>query len=621
MDFFGEQDRARQQSYLLLTLFLAVMLGFVFVVHSFASVVAYWLGQSASLWSVSRFSIAITGALSGVVLLGCWLRYQDVREGGEQLAVRFGGTEVLCATASKTEKVLLDVVAEMSVAATIPTPSTFCLKQESSINAFVVGSDDDLAIVVSKGALEKLDRDELLGVIGHEFGHLANGDLVHNMRMLVALGGFNALDELGEHVNRIAFRKTTSTIGGAEFGRKEHTYYALPLIFVGVSLRILGSVGVLAGSIVKSSFSRQRELLADASSVQFTRSTFGLASALDSISEYQRGPALHSKYKGELAHICFQVPVSNYSLGRILDTHPPITDRITAIDRHYSVKARKRKARAVGNTKADNRVTQSHVAAPQPVGLSPDIKLLASDPLSCQAMLFALFVSKKPEQVDNYISAISGKYNKPFSDKVKQIHEAHGVEFAQVKPSVIALAASNLGSLKAAQTDSLINNVESLMSAYSDNTLEHFTALQMIRRKLQAGQSDARSVNVVGHPADGQIVEVRPISELSEELALLLSLMIEASGYSGKKIAQEYARVLKCYTSEQYPLRSAQEPGVMDEMGRAFDELVKQPLSQRKAFLQHCSEIMLLDGISMAEEEALLTLFAASLGVPEKQAA
>lgn len=651
MDFFAQQDRARKQSMVFLAVFLAVMLGFVFVVHALASVPGYWSGQADSLWAISPLSLAITSVVSLIVIVGSWVRYKDVQAGGAQLASRFGATELVRSSSSKPEKELLDVVAEMSIAAAIPAPVVFCLRQESSINAFVVGSEDDIALVVSKGALNNLDRDELQAVVGHEFGHIVNGDLAHNMRLLVALGGLNALDEFGAGLNRRAFRKTTS-ITKTEFGNyEESSYYALPLFVFGVALRVLGSIGVLAGGIVKSSFSRQRELLADASSVQFTRSTYGLASALDKISGYQRGPALHSKYNGELAHICFQVPVRSYSIGRVFDTHPPIPDRISAIDRHFSVKARKRKARAEHGLAKEGVVSEQLASGRSLPGgvLSPELSEYKLDQQSGQAMLFALFVSESSELAENYFRALSLQYDNSFSANVRQIHQSYSAEIETKNTQIIKHVSPTLRTLEPQEKARLVKNLVDLVDVENDNALQKYAVLQVVRQQLDFEQTQSNTQEVSDsqssssadiksciscHSNENQNViantqlqkhaveeHTRSINELGNELSLLFSLMVEASGYSGERVTQEYTRILKCYTVESLPLRSSKEPGVTDELERALLELVKLPLAQRKALLEHCFEIMTLDGISMGQEVALVNLFAASLDVPDQLAA
>lgn len=302
MDFFGQQANSRLRSRLLLLGFLAALAGTGVVIHFGTAIAAVQLGLSETVFDLSGPVAAFIALFWVAILAGCFFRYLDVRGGGAVLARKFGAEpvseSVTHSTTREQDRELLNVVAEVGVAAGTSSPEVFVLRRESSINAFVLGTHEDKrAMVVTQGALDAFDRDELQAVVAHEFGHIAQGDLAVNMRLMIALGGLMALDEIG----RMLIGPFTVR---ALFSKKEEQA-AHPGMFVGLVMRLFGSLGVLFGSLLRSAFSRQREFLADATAVQFTRAPLALASALSVVSEAGDDAPLHLPQAPELVHLCF----------------------------------------------------------------------------------------------------------------------------------------------------------------------------------------------------------------------------------------------------------------------------------------------------------------------------
>ena len=199
-------------------------------------------------------------------------KYFALRSGGRAIVEMLGGVQIDPATQVLAERRLLNVVEEMSIAAGIPVPAVYRV-DEPGINAFAAGfGTDDAVIGVTAGTLEYLNREELQGVIGHEFSHVLNGDARLNLRLIALLNGILFLGIVG----RIVLR------GSGNTGSKRESN-ALPLVALGIGLIVIGYAGTACGNLIKAAVSRQREFLADAASVQFTRNPHGIANALKKI--------------------------------------------------------------------------------------------------------------------------------------------------------------------------------------------------------------------------------------------------------------------------------------------------------------------------------------------------
>ena len=263
--------------------------------------------------------------VSMVVMLtigfGSLLRIQSLRGGGASVALSIGGSLINSDTRNQKEKQLLNIVEEMSIASGVPIPLVFVLREEAGINAFAAGySMNDAAIAVTKGALEQFSRDQLQGVIAHEFSHILNGDMRLNIRLIGVLAGILMLGNLGTWLMRISRTRRRSND-------------SMPLILVGVVLTIIGFVGLFFGQLIKAAVSRQREFLADASAVQFTRNPDGLAGALKKIGNF--GSDISAQQAGDMSHMFFSNAFTGSFLSKLSATHPPLETRIERIDRDF----------------------------------------------------------------------------------------------------------------------------------------------------------------------------------------------------------------------------------------------------------------------------------------------
>ena len=307
MDFFEQQARARRSSTRLVVLFALAVAGMVLAIDLAVLLVA------GTNWPLLAFTTLATLAVIG---LGSLYRLASLRGGGDAVALQFGGTPVPHDTSDASLRRLRNVVEEISIASGVPVPSLYVMEGESAINAFAAGySPSDAAIAVTRGALDRLNRDELQGVIAHEFSHVANGDMRLNIRLMGVLFGILMISLIGRKVLYLG-------------GSRDRN--AAAVMVAALVALVVGSIGMFFGRMIKASVSRSRERLADASAVQFTRQTSGLAGALKKIAGLSDGSRLSDRADAEEAsHMLFGDGVG---FSGLFATHPPILERIQALE-------------------------------------------------------------------------------------------------------------------------------------------------------------------------------------------------------------------------------------------------------------------------------------------------
>ncbi|HJV63027.1 MAG TPA: M48 family metallopeptidase, partial [Albitalea sp.] len=318
MRFRRHQEAAQRSTRRLLGLFVIVLVGLVVAVNA-ALAGVYWLSFPFARHYPSLFFETNTAVVLLFVLGGCWLESLRLREGGPHLARMAGGrpAQVSGHTASdRLERRLNNIVQEMALASRLPAPAVWVLARDDAINAFAAGwSPDDAVVAVTRGALERLTRAELQGVVAHEFSHIAHGDTRLNMRLIGMVWGLQMVFMLGRSLAQ----------------RDAHGRRPAGTLF-GLALMGAGSLGWAAGRLLQAAISRQREFLADASAVQYTRVVDGLGGALRKIADQvQRGDdALHAAGGASLAHLYLSSPAG----WRWWSTHPPIDERLQRLYGH-----------------------------------------------------------------------------------------------------------------------------------------------------------------------------------------------------------------------------------------------------------------------------------------------
>ncbi len=308
MNFFEHQAAARRTSSRLVILFGLAVVGIVLAVD---------LATYAATGSIEMLAFT-TLATIAVIALGSMYRIASLRGGGEPVALQMGGVPVPENTTDFNLRRLRNVVEEIAIASGVPAPKIYVLEHEAAINAFAAGySPSDAVIAVTRGALEKLNRDELQGVIAHEFAHILNGDMRLNIRLIGVLFGILMIGLIGRKI----------LVYGRFSGRNKSAGAMLAAALVAL---IVGYVGLFFGRMIKAGVSRTRETLADASAVQFTRQSQGLAGALKKIGGLEDGARLNDRANAEeVSHMLFGDGVG---FSGMFATHPPLLKRIQALE-------------------------------------------------------------------------------------------------------------------------------------------------------------------------------------------------------------------------------------------------------------------------------------------------
>jgi Zn-dependent protease with chaperone function len=330
VDFFEHQERARRNTFLLVIYFAMAVVGVILAIY-FAAIGILALTQLSGevpikLWMPELFVVA-TGATLLVVFFGSVYKTATIGSGGESVALALGGKKLPADTRNLSERILLNVVEEMALASGTPVPPVY-LMDEEGINAFAAGTSPQNAVIgITRGAIETLSRDELQGVIAHEFSHILNGDMRLNIRLIGWLHGILVIAMIGYLIVRtLSYTRSSNSSNN----KKGDGLFALML--GGFALIAIGYVGVFFAQLIKAAVSREREYLADSSAVQFTRNSAGIANALKKIGGWKGGSQIRSLEAEEASHMFF----ANGLVSNLFATHPPLLERVKRIEPQFS---------------------------------------------------------------------------------------------------------------------------------------------------------------------------------------------------------------------------------------------------------------------------------------------
>ncbi|RUO63609.1 M48 family metallopeptidase [Pseudidiomarina insulisalsae] len=448
VNFFEHQQQARRNTGLLVLLFL---LAFVLIISAVTLVSAFVIGavrtdgQGGYQLSWEPF-IWVSLIVGGGILIVMLIKWLQLRAGGKVIAEYLGGELIRPDTQDPVERRVLNVVEEMAIAANMAVPAVYILPHETNINAFAAGYDTrDAVIGLTRGSVETFSREQLQGVVAHEFSHILNGDMRLNIRLIAALAGILAVAHLG---------RLLLYSGG---GRSRNNKNALPLF--GIGLMIVGFIGVLFGNLIKSAVSRQREYLADAAAVQFTRNPEALSGALKQIGAREEGSRVRHKNADEAAHLFFGEAL-NHWFG-MMATHPPLEKRIKRIEPHWN-------GRFPEPRKARSRAEKEHEAAqPKPSALNK-LALLA---LPAVLLEQAHDSKQAPKLVHDLIIAELLK---------EPNHALQGLNAAQ-QLALVELAVPALRQAPEARRLSLLKDLEAMADSQD---LFHWGLYQLLARQL-----------------------------------------------------------------------------------------------------------------------------------------
>jgi Zn-dependent protease with chaperone function len=458
VSFFERQRTAKVSSVRLVVLFIAAVVGIVLAVD----VVAFVLFHRQPPATLAGVLVATSLGMLLIIAGGSISKTLSLRSGGAALAQSLGAAAVDPTTTDPVLRRYVNVVEEIALASGVPMPRLFVMEQEPGINAFAAGyTPADAAITVTGGALKQLNRDELQGVIGHEFSHVLNGDMRLNIRLIGLLNGILLLGLIGLRVL------------GSGAGRGNRDNNAAPIFVIAIAMLALGFIGQFFASMIKAAVGRQREWLADASSVQFTRNPQGLEGALKKIAGLPTGSQLtNARNAKEVSHMLFG---EGSRVSRLFASHPPLMDRIVALDPSF-------KAEQVAKL-------QEQWAAAPPNGLAEDaaLGLVGATPLAPAPAPTAAptQVPVQPAQVSGRVGTMSQSdlyRGQQLSARVPQRYRQLAGQASTAVPLVLAMALGDEDSVRSRQLVSIATRLGDDTAAATAQMTADLEALPLLLR-------------------------------------------------------------------------------------------------------------------------------------------
>jgi Zn-dependent protease with chaperone function len=647
MDFFAAQDRARGQTKWLVLAFVAALVSLIAAFYGVAWLVEVLLMDYAGdgrpappipLWSAPRLLLVGAGVLL-VVGTASFLKVNEFRGGGASVAASLGGRRVDMTTQAPLERRLVNVVEEMAIAAGVSVPAIFILDEEQGINAFAAGyAPEDAAVAVSRGCLETLSRDELQGVIAHEFSHILNGDMRINLRMAGIIFGLFVLVVVGRGIlYAMRFSGGAGRSRSSGSGKGGGGGIILAIIVVALAFFLLGLIGQLFGRFIQAAVSRQREYLADASAVQFTRNPAGIRDALRRIGGHVEGSRVQHRQSETLAH-CFFANALKSSFGGGFRTHPPLPKRISALDPQWdgsfldqpaatsSAAFVPESAPTVGKKAASGKealftagavaVLAGGAGAPQTAHLryAQDLRrrLLAinpagiSDPREAEALVLGLFIDRaggRPVPWED----IEGTLGHPVRVRVERWQR----DLLDALPRtdrlpVFELALAPLGQLDQAARKRTESAIATLVALDGKVSLHEFILGALLQNRLGGAERRGQTRHVAfGHPR-----AIRP------QLQRVLSLVaLESCGGEAGAAETALAGILQKHDGwEEFQFSGARPDFAQLEDDFRFLRNANNAL--KREILTIVRELVLRDEEVTASEADLYRLLAVILGVP-----
>jgi Zn-dependent protease with chaperone function len=573
LDFFERQEQARRTTrWLLVWYALAVV-----------SVAASFCAVAAPFRPPPQVYMAIAAIVGGCILAVSAYRIWQLSEGGEAVAQLLGARYVDSWKCSPSERRLLNVVEEMAIASGVSVPPVYVLEREDAVNALVAGhTPNEAVIIVTQGALRKLSRDELQGVMGHEFSHILNGDMALNLRLVGILAGLTWFSEEGE---KLVYRAAWQAKG---VPREENNPDAISALFGGL-VAFIGFPGSFAADAIKAAISRQREFLADAASVQFTRNPEAIAGALDSILALRGHTTVLALHSEELSHMFFAPAVSRWWS---FSTHPPILERIRRVhprfrrDDYRAMRHGIRKEVAVLDGAGNIVAPGSGPALPPCVDAAA--KLLADLPPALREAL------REAKGAETAMLALAGEAN-ALHAQIQSLAASHALTLAD-------LAVPAIKAQKQADRDHFIQRLAGLIESDRRVTLREFVLFTFLRQRLREG---------AGQPI---ATRFRSVDELARDARVVLSLLALSGG--DHSAYEKGAAVLNM--AKQAPLAS--EALTIPTLTEALERLRQLSPFAKPAVVKACFEAAAADGELRIAEVELVRMVAASMDCPVPRA-
>lgn len=634
MDFFERQNQARRITKLLLFYFIPAVVLIVLAVYSLVVGVVFWFSHHSHGFWDERILLLVSIGTLGFIFCAALDKIRELADGGRAIASLLGGRWVNPSTADPHEKQLRDIVEEMSIASGTSAPEIYVLQNEQGINAFVAGHQaGDAVLGVTEGALHLLTRDELQAVVAHEFSHLLNGDMRLNLRVVGIVNGILCIALLGKTLVRIAADSGDDSAG--IFRRDRDDRAVIPAILIGLLLMAIGAIGYFFGRLIQCAVCRQREYLADAAAVQFTRHPEALAGALKKIGGLAPGSRLLAVGAEAMGHLFFGNALHDPWFG-FLNTHPPLAKRIRLLDPRFdgnfpfvkSWAARVRAGEIPGETPPPapppNVETQRIIRLAALLNETPakgvplkyavslkasfpaELSQAAREPFGASALVYAILLSDDKEARAQQITEISAVLDTPLLGETQKFFPAVSSLSNAQKLALVNLALPTLRQLSGEQFNQFSQTIQTLIASDQQVSLFEFALQKIMFRNLPRFA-----------PPRKTIIQFYALQPMFSECATLFSALARIGSTDESIIAESFAlgvAKLKIPAGKVH-LLPLDEHG-LTQIDAALERLMQAALPIRKQVLTACACVVANDEVIQEPEAELLRAIAAALDCP-----
>ena len=644
--FFEHQEEARRQTSWLVFLFGCAVAGIVALLYGLALALtglsqtdAYGrvVAERLPYWQPDLFAQVVLATLA-VVAGGSLYKIWQLRGGGAVVAEHLGGQLIPPDTRDPEARKLLNVVEEMAIASGTPTPPVYLLAEEDGINAFAAGfTSSDAVIAVTRGSIHHLSRDELQGVIAHEFSHILNGDMRLNIRLMGAVHGILLIGIIGYFLFR------SSLYAGGRRNSRDNT--GTVMVLAGIGLMAAGFLGTFFGNLIKASVSRQHEFLADASAVQFTRNPMGIAGALEKIATLEVGSVLKSPSAPEASHLFFSQGLRG-GLQALFATHPPLAERIRRLDPSFdgSVPA------SVGAERVQSTgaaalagATAGPTATPRPAtplatplatspatppgsaieqvgeptaahldyaasllaGLPSPVVAACREPHGARAVVYALLISAEADARRRQVEQLARFGEAGIADETRRLlRDVEGLD-SRVRLPLVDLALPALRQLSPRQYAAFKTNVQVLVEADQRIDLFEWTLQRILLAHLKphferAAAGARRSL---------------PLSKLASECGVVLSVLARFGSPGADAVRKAFDQGAAHLDGLSLQLLSAERSG-LGALDEALSRLAQAETRAARQILSACAAAIASDGIVSEAQGEMMRAIADTLGAP-----
>ncbi len=659
MDFFEHQEVARKKTGRLVILFMLAVVGIIVLTYVAVALFVLVVGaqsggggdaEELAAWLLNPLVILGVGAgVIGLVGLGSIYKMAALRSGGQAVAEMLGGKLLDPGVRTLDEKRVLNVVEEMAIASGTPVPRVYVMDNEAAINAFAAGwSPDDAVIGVTRGTVELLNRDELQGVVAHEFSHILNGDMRLNIRLIGLLHGILVIGLTGYGILR-SIRYMSVGRSTRRDGKGGGGGIIVAILALGAALVVIGFVGSFFGKLIKAAVSRQREFLADASAVQFTRNPEGIGGALQKIGGLTNHAKLAAPKAEEASHMFFGAAVG-FWLG-MMSTHPPIEERIRRVlpqwdgefpkvarlapgpaDRVEQLRARPPARRtgvealpdiltgrglagamlgAVGGGAgwggAIGNPTQEQLAYAKRLleAIPDDIEREVRNPFGARAVVFCLLLHDQADVREKQLRHLATATEPAEFELVRSMQATIGAIDVKARLSLIELCLPALRAMAKAQYAAFRASVDRLIEADERTTIFEWTLRRVVVHHLD------RHFGLAKRPT----TQFYAMARLGGELSVLLSLLAHAGHEDAESVRAAFdaaAGALGPLKLTIHPMRSINTR----TLDAALDRIALLAPNYKKLVLHASALCVARDRVVTAAEAELLRAVADSLDVP-----